>query len=288
MKEITILEDIELLCRKRKKFSFSNKEKMHLLSLFENEKQEFSNFLTKILQQRFDKHSTCDYFINEGGNEKNNEEKNLFELKVDGYIGIINIYGFPYDFTSEDGKDEEYYYFVNSIRKFILRDDLKYIVLDIRENMGGYYIPMVMAFMEYLNNRTLFAFEEYGTKEKINEWVNMIGGEIKYGEFISKNNKDKKPLAVLISRNTISSGEILASCFLPNKKDSFYDKNNIRLFGEKTGGYLSINESFVFGDIVVNLTLFRHVSRNGKKSKYISPHKITSDPYLEAKKWFKI
>ncbi|MGV6946932.1 S41 family peptidase [Sphingobacterium kyonggiense] len=146
-------------------------------------------------------------------------------------------------------------------------------IIDLTENDGGSYIPMVVPFHSLIDTNKTFSYfegevDEQGNKILKNEFVVPEDGfyadsskEAKIVKLDSlqavqlKNNK--VPIIVLVSNITASSGEIFAAHFIGQR--------NVTLVGSKTNGLTSSNELiYVDKGYSVNLMTALLNDRNGK------------------------
>jgi len=234
---------------------------------------DFHSFIFD-LAKSYDKHT----FIIDSEKEAEYMEKNKREVKNDRKQpiikilkdGILYIKFFHYynNYTGDWKKNIENW--VSKAKPKIdkaLEKNLNGIVIDLSEHHGGNMWPAVRSLGNIYGETTLLRF----TSEK--DWINMGKEKEKGGKFISDKLKFKKPIAVIVSEDTASSGEIIAATF-KGRKNSFFigDKTN------KSGGFLSANQGFYI-DKKENLELILTISLVETVDK-----KIITSEYLRVKK----
>lgn len=88
------------------------------------------------------------------------------------------------------------------------------------------------------------------------------------------------PIAIIIGNNTYSSGEIAAVIFR--------GRNNVKFFGDKTGGGLSVNKTYKINtniNIAITEKLITSVDGYFFSNEYLIPDIYTDFPIIDAKKW---
>lgn len=216
--------------------------------------EEFYRYLFK-LARTYDKHTTV---INLKSEEKYIKENKIdtrelrrdLEIKIlDNDILYIKFYHYVNDHMKDWLKDQEKWVSKNKSKlNKMLKKDLKGIVIDLSDHYGGNMWPGVLALSDIYGDTTLFRF----TSEK--KWANLISGKLKWGKLNNNPLKFNKPIGVIVSQKTASSGEIIASTF-KGRSNTFFlgDKTN------KSGGFFSSNQGF-FIDKEQNLNLILTVS----------------------------
>lgn len=137
-------------------------------------------------------------------------------------------------------------------------------IIDIRGNLGGNVYPMLMGLAEMLPLQIDLGGDSYDgnsirDKWKLDDGIFYYGGGSyqnipKLSCNTSQTNKETK-VAVLISRYTASSGEVVA-CALKGQK-------NIKIFGEQTSGATTANSWTPIGkDVVFNPAISYYVSKD--------------------------
>jgi C-terminal processing protease CtpA/Prc len=158
---------------------------------------------------------------------------------------------------------------------------MKGLILDFRDHTGGTMWPLLFALSRFLNNTSLYAWSNKKVTKNDKKWDNLINGQIKMNQhYISESdNKINIPIAVLIGENTDSSGEFVASCFIA--------RDNVKLFGNKTSGNLSVNNTYFYDKYVLSIPELLQTSRNLEFKEYIEPDIYTTHPIRDAKKFIK-
>ena len=149
-----------------------------------------------------------------------------------GYIRISK-------FGAETDKD-----FVESIKDLKARG-MKKLVLDLRDNGGGYLTAATGLANQILEENKLIVYTE-GKHEPRTDYVATGGGEFEDGK-----------LAVLINENSASASEILAG--------AVQDLNRGIIIGRRSFGKGLVREQFPFGDgSALNLTIARYYTPSGR------------------------
>ena len=150
------------------------------------------------------------------------------------------------------------------------RTDMTGWILDFRKNTGGQLWPM-LAGLSPLINSDVAGYAIYPNGNYWQWWAK--GGKAGVGENLhhqikSANNQfiNKKPIAILISKQTASSGE--ASVI------SFIGQDNICLIGEQTRGLATVNQPFKLDN---GATLMLTTAHFGDRNKKIYPYGIKPD-----------
>jgi C-terminal processing protease CtpA/Prc len=152
--------------------------------------------------------------------------------------------------------------------------NIKYWIIDLRENWGGDMYPMIAGLAPIIGEGTYGYFVM--PKKEREEWYYKKGkcGEEKKQYFEIKHpytlRNDSIKIAVLIGGNTASSGEAAAV--------SFIGKKNVKTFGNKSAGYTTGNEGYKLpNDWWIALATCWFSDRNGK----LYLHNIEPDVILE-------
>jgi carboxyl-terminal processing protease len=163
----------------------------------------------------------------------------------------------------------------NAIAK-INDKNIKGWIIDLRINTGGNMYPMIAGLTEFLGEGRVGGFIT-STHEPDGDWIIKDGTfyvdsvkvtPIKYGGYPIKRDA---PIAILISGNTASSGEMLAITTIGRFKSI--------LIGEQTGGYTTTNLGFKLNEYSgLNLAVDYASDRNGKVyPKNINPDILVSN-----------
>ena len=250
------------------------------LNNFKPKKTNFNknNFVNKInnIIKNYHHHTHIIKITNNNNNYKNIKNTKFYIKKN---IGVIKLYTFNYqnNIYNYDNYTKKY---ILDIQNFLNNKQLKGLILDFREHKGGNIHPLLEAFSSILNNTTLFAWSN--RKIKFNEklWINMKNNKLKWNQKfinINKNNNINLPIAIIIGKKTYSAGEFVASSFIGN--------NNVKFFGNNTGGGLSVNQRYKIDNYYLFLTIKLQTSKNGEFKQFISPNVYTNNPINESKKW---
>jgi len=160
-----------------------------------------------------------------------------FEMKqIDSKpIAYLALYEFTGNSVSE---------FANSAQK-ILTSGAKGIILDLRDNPGGYLDSAVGIASWFLPDGQLVVTEDYGNGKKLehfSEGINKIGSY---------------PLVILINQGSASASEILAGALRDNIK-------TVKLVGEKSFGKGSVQElEDMRGGTSIKITVAKWLTPSG-------------------------
>jgi carboxyl-terminal processing protease len=173
-------------------------------------------------------------------------------------IGFIRIS----KFGAETDKD-----FVDAIKDLKSRG-MKKLILDLRDNGGGYLTAATGLANQILEENKLIVYTE-GKHEPRTDYVATGGGEFQDGK-----------LAVLINENSASASEILAG--------AVQDLNRGIIIGRRSFGKGLVQEQFPFGDgSALNLTIARYYTPSGRsiqksyKKGYNAYQNEIGDRYLD-------
>lgn len=149
-----------------------------------------------------------------------------------GYVRISK-------FGAETDKD-----FIESVRA-LKAEGMKKLVLDLRDNGGGYLTAATGLANQILQENKLIVYTE-GKHEPRTDYVATGGGEFEDGR-----------LAVLINENSASASEILAGAVQDLKRGL--------IIGRRSFGKGLVQEQFPFGDgSALNLTIARYYTPSGR------------------------
>ena len=135
-----------------------------------------------------------------------------WELK-DGEIAYLKIYQFS----------EKAIFDFDKVASQILNSPAKKIILDLRNNPGGYLEVAQDIAGWFVERGKIVAIEDFGGKRKNIEYKSKGNGKL-----------GKYPIIVLINQGSASASEILAGCLRDNL--------NVQLIGEKSFGKGSVQE----------------------------------------------
>ncbi|MBC7745641.1 MAG: S41 family peptidase [Flavobacterium sp.] len=152
--------------------------------------------------------------------------------KETGYIKISR-FG---DQTDED--------FIRTIQK-LQNEGLKSLLLDLRQNGGGYLNSATRLADQFLGNKKLIVYTE-GVHEPRTDYYATAEGEFQNGKLI-----------VLIDENSASASEIVAG--------AIQDLDRGTIIGRRSFGKGLVQEQFNFGDgSALNLTVARYYTPSGR------------------------
>lgn len=127
----------------------------------------------------------------------------------------------------------------------ILRSDVRGIILDLRNNPGGYLEVSRDIAGWFLENGDLVAIEDFGDPENREEYRSPGPAKLK-----------NYPLTVLVNGGSASASEILAGALRDNR--------NVKLIGEKTFGKGTVQElKNISGGSSIKLTVARWLTPSG-------------------------
>ena len=209
-----------------------------------------------------------------------------FKWDTKNKIGTIKFYHFYNGLDEKKNNDA-----INNITNIVVTNfndwinkDINGLIIDLREHKGGNMWAHIPSLKNILGNTTLLSFTNIQVTHKDKKWINMRDGEIFHNEeFMSRELKFKKPIAVLVSKNTASSGEFITGIF--------YKRDNVRMFGDKTketAGYFSANCGFkITDDIVLFSTIVLCETTDGilHTDEILHVDQKTNNPMTDAKKW---
>ncbi|PJE58210.1 MAG: S41 family peptidase [Candidatus Portnoybacteria bacterium CG10_big_fil_rev_8_21_14_0_10_36_7] len=153
----------------------------------------------------------------------------------DGDIAILRLYHFTENSTFE----------FNKAIQQIVKAKVKGVILDLRNNPGGYLESSVEIASHFLDKNALVVKESY-TDGREDQFVSKG-----YGEFANI------PTVVLTNQGSASAAEILAG--------ALRDQKNIKLIGEKTFGKGSVQQLFQLNDTSsLKITIAKWLTPSGK------------------------
>jgi C-terminal processing protease CtpA/Prc len=209
-------------------------------------------------------------------------------------IGTITYYEYYLDFDDKYDKDPKFISLVSTVRETLnewVANGMKGLIIDLRQHTGGWYIPFVSSLHNILNGSTLFGWDNSSITPNDPKWISYINGKIRYQTKLITKSDDTPhpnwksgwniPIAIIIGSKTYSSGEFCASIF-------YRGNPNIRVFGEKTGGGLSVNQTFKINKLIqINIPtqLTTTVDGSFHTEQYLMPDINTGRPITDAKKW---
>lgn len=224
---------------------------------FKND-EEFYEYLL-MLSQSYDKHTFTAYEKEEEEivKEKEEEEKKIVKdykkknmkhpivKMIKNNILYIKFYHY---FQNITGWKEDLDKWVKIVKLKIdkqLQKEPKGIIIDLTEHYGGNMWPAIYSMYNIYGDNSLLRL----TADK--KWTNIVKEKNTKGVFKNKDLKFTKPIGVIVSTSTISSGELIAATFA-GRKNTFLlgDKTN------KSGGYMSMNGQYpLVKDWIISLIL---------------------------------
>ena len=200
-----------------------------------------------------------------------------YKTKI-GKIKFYHFYG--------GNKDKEFNIITNELQKKINEWNklgMKGLILDLTKHFGGNMWPVVYGLKDILGETTLFSWNNKKTSKKENKWMNMdSSGKLKHGRFLTDKLKFKNPIAVIVSKDTASSGEFITSIFIGRENCKIFGKNT-----NKTAGFFSVNGNIkINNDIELVLTQSLETTVDGKfHDNEIIYVKETTKPLTSAKEY---
>lgn len=214
-------------------------------------------YIMKNLKEAGDNHSFID--SKENFDKKSTSNPTAIEPEsqlLDQNIGYIMVPRFS-SLNKEVGSS-----FAEKIQKMIRKLDtdhpIKGWIVDLRKNMGGNMYPMIAGLGPLTGEGVLGYFVD-GMKKTPWKYANGTCGAITVpNPYVLKDPKAK--IAVLMGPRTASSGEATAI--------SFIGKDNVKTFGQPSGGYTSANRGFKLSDgRNLLLAVSYEMDKNGKEYK---------------------
>jgi len=163
-----------------------------------------------------------------------------------------------------------------------INNNMNGLIIDLRFHKGGNFYPFTKSLNLILGNTTLFSWNKEKTENTDNKWINIINNNLEVSNFYSSELSFKKPIAIIIGNKTLSSGEFSAAIF--------YGRDNVKFFGNETGGLLSMNSTTVINNklkLIIPTNLTTSVNGYFHESEHIKPDIITNQPIKKAKQWIK-
>lgn len=237
---------------------------------FDND-DEFYEYLLK-LAQSYDKHTFTDVYKKEEEKKtkKENYKKDMKHPTIKMLKGNILYIKFYHYFQNFKGWKEDLDNWVKIVKQKIdayLQKEPNGIIIDLTEHYGGNMWPAIHVMYNIYGDNSLLRF----TAE--NKWTNIIKEKISKGTFKDKDLKFTKPIGVIVSTSTRSSGELIAATFV-GRKNTFLlgDKTN------KSGGFMSINAQYpLVKDWIISVILTESFVET-------IDNKIHTNEYLKVKK----
>ncbi len=180
--------------------------------------------------------------------------------------------------TMNSGKSEAYTAAVLTVLRD-RRDEIRGVILDLRDNTGGDMGPMVAAVSPLLDDGTVLQFDVAGSRQDVTLSGGVVAGGGSRTE-VEDLEKLSVPVAVLQNGMTASSGEAVLLCFK--------GMDHVRFFGSDTAGYCSVNNvRTLYDGARIQLTIGSDVDRTGRIycEDPIPPDVVTDRPAEDAAAW---
>jgi hypothetical protein len=248
------------LPHKVKRFNKLHGKILHSLSYFMNtgshREIEYLNFYA----QAYDKHTSV---IDTSENRIQLPSKQVINLRKPPLLtwnnNILTIKWFLYLNPNDGTWKETLTKYVKKTKNLIAKELKKQpskLILDFTDHHGGNMWASILSMKEIYGETTLLAFGKEKVLKKSKNWINLINGKDKEGEFLTKKLKFQKPIEVLVSDGTASSGELAAVTFI--------GRENVIVKGT-SAGWMSINEGYKINkDYELNLTAYLITTVDGK------------------------
>lgn len=217
---------------------------------------------------------------------KEKAEKKLPIFHFDGKIGRITYYHYYPSFNDKYTRDPIYKKYVTRVRKKLKewkQKGIQGLIIDLRQHKGGWFQPCLASLSPVLNNNSLFAWSNKRIKKTEKKWLNLQGERIVGNSRFRNKINLFCPIAVLIGKRTVSSGEFCAAAFYRNNKE-------IKTFGQTTKGKLSSNATIPISkgvELVLTSQLVTTVDGKFHKDEKLYPEARTKKPITAARNWFK-
>lgn len=285
----TIIKKVDTIIKKNGIPYYLNKwEKISIPKNFESY-GEFYRFLNKYVKSyHFHSFIFSNFMLQQFQKDhKQNkfEERPMPKFKWDNKnkIGTIKLYHFISAGREQTILDEKK--MIKLVEKHYQiwnKKNISGLIIDLREHTGGDMWPAVKSLKDVLGNTTLLSFNTTKTKYNERRWINLKNGNKKGGKFITNSLNFKKPIVIIISNNTTSSGEFIAAIFKGRSNTIFLGDHTT-----KTGGALSVNwGTKVNNDLTLLLTVSLCTTVDGKfhVDEYLTA-KYSENPDKDAEQW---
>ena len=201
-------------------------------------------------------------------------------------IGTIKFYHFINGYDQNEN-EQDTNKLINLVKKYIrtwTKNNLNGIAIDLTSHTGGNMWPTVNSLVDLLGNTTLFSWNNQKTKFTDKKWCNQIDGQVKFNQKFLTNALDfDRPIAIIVSNETASSGEFIASIF--------YGRSNVKIFGDntnRTAGQLSVNQGFKINkDITLYIPVKLETTVDGvfQDQEYLTVDVNSKYPFDDAADW---
>ncbi|MDO5027840.1 MAG: S41 family peptidase [Bacillota bacterium] len=182
------------------------------------------------------------------------------------------------EFVASSDQEQAY---AEKLAEALADQTIKKVIVDLRDNPGGSMYPMILGLAPILPEGRVFSLVDKNNRETMA--IDLDQGRIKAYKGLEVSKKEKLAdgkIAVLCGPGTGSSAEatLLALKGL----------DQVKVFGQPTAGYLSVNQGYVLGDdIFLNLTVGFFKDRQGKiyGQEALEPDFPSQNPYEDALVW---
>jgi len=199
-------------------------------------------------------------------------------------IGRINYYHF-YSSNNKSLNNQDELSMIDLVEKKLNlwnSKEMNGLIIDLRYHKGGNFYPFIKSLNNILGNTTIFGIDKNIVKKNEKKWITNSNNELEVNNFKTSKLKFNKPIAIIINKKTKSSGEFSAAIFKGRK--------NVKFFGERTAGFLSMNSNVTINKKIVltfPTNLITTVDNNFMDSEFIEPDVKTNKPITDAKLWIK-
>ena len=253
-----------------------------------NSNKEFDNVKELILYinqnlKKYHKHSNL-IPLNYYKSFKKKEHRRLPEFiwYSNDKIGKIKFYHF---FSCDDNKvninnQDNLIKITNAYINLWLNKGINGLIIDLRYHKGGNFYPFIFGLKEIFGNTTLFSINNDITDKKEKKWLNLINDKITKNEFITSELKFKKPIAILINKNTKSAGEFSSALFK--------GRSNVKFFGSNSSGYLTFNSTICLNkklNLIIPTFQITTVDMIFQDKEFLNVDLVTKTPVKDSKIW---
>lgn len=199
-------------------------------------------------------------------------------------IGRINYYHF-YSSNNKSLNNQDELSMIDLVEKKLNlwnSKEMNGLIIDLRYHKGGNFYPFIKSLNNILGNTTIFAIDKNIVNKNEKKWINNSNNNLEVNKFMTYKLKFNKPIAIIINKKTKSSGEFSAAIFK--------GRDNVKFFGERTAGYLSMNSNVTINKkliITFPTNLITTVDNKFMNSEFVEPDIKTHKPITDAKLWIK-
>lgn len=187
---------------------------------------------------------------------------------------------------SGDEYTDMYQRYMQAVHDFVSREDLEGVIIDLRHNYGG-ADSMLAMITPFLQEGKQFSVVDASQREYPIELTAQslalppYHQNNPYSLTLMEMPKFTGKIAVLVNQHTFSMGEYMA--FMLQNKAATPD---IKLFGQKTAGMLSMNNIIELDDHkLLILTVYQTKNLDGELVKSVEPDIVTKTPEEDAIQW---